>query len=378
VTRTLDGEDTTPLLTDVCRNAENHPNVTVHTRSRLIHADGQVGRFSSTIEDVDGKVETLDHGVTILATGGTEATTTSYGYGRLDGVVTQKAFEQSIADGSLTTETVGSVVMILCVDSREAPRNFCSRVCCGTALKHALYLKQANPDTVVTVLYRDMMTTGFAEHWYTEARRQGVLFVRYTPERKPSVSAAEPGSGHRRLQVDVWEPLLGRPMRIDADQVVLATGVSPDLPVDLAAAYGAFRDGDGFFQEAESKWRPVDSLTEGVFGCGLCHSPRSIAESIATAEAAAQRALRILSREHLPAGIVSARVSHSLCAMCLRCIDACPYGARSIAADEAVIEVNPAMCQGCGACAAACPNGASILDGFSKPFVMEMIDAAFG
>jgi heterodisulfide reductase subunit A len=79
----------------------------------------------------------------------------------------------------------------------------------------------------------------------------------------------------------------------------------------------------------------------------------------------------------LPVSSVSADVRHSLCSLCLRCIDACPYGARSVDTDEAHIVVNALMCQGCGACAAACPNGAAILDGYSKPLVMEMIDAAF-
>jgi len=377
VTRTLDGEDTAPLLADTCKKVENHPRITVHTQTHLVHATGQVGQFSSILEDADGQVQTLAHGVTILATGGHEAPTTSYGHGSLEGVVTQKEMEQAIAAGTLALEDAGSVVMILCVDSRQEPRNYCSRVCCTTALKHALYLKETRPDAAVTVLYRDMMTTGFAEHWYTEARRQGVLFIRYTPERKPAVAPAGAEETGSRLQVDVWEPLLGKALRIDADLVVLATGVSPDLPVDLAAAYGATRDGDGFFQEAESKWRPVDSLTEGVFAGGLCHSPRPIAESIATAEAAAQRALRILSSESLPVSRISADVRHSLCSLCLRCIDACPYGARSVDPDEERIVVNALMCQGCGACAAACPNGAAILDGYSKPLVMEMIDAAF-
>ena len=378
ISRTLDGEDTAPLLADTCKKVENHPRITIHTQTRLIHAAGQVGQFSSIVEGADGQVRTLAHGVAILATGGHEAPTTSYGHGSLDGVITQKEMEQAIAAGTLPLEDAGSVVMILCVDSRQEPRNYCSRVCCTTALKHALCLKEKRPDMAVTVVYRDMMTTGFAEHWYTEARRQGVLFIRYVPERKPSVTATATDNGNRRLQVNVWEPLLGRPLRIDADHVVLATGISPDLPADLTAAYGAFRDGDGFFQEAESKWRPVDSLTEGVFAGGLCHSPRSIAESIATAEAAAQRALRILSSESLPVSRVSADVRHSLCSQCLRCIDACPYGARSFDPDEERIVVNALMCQGCGACAAACPNGAAILEGYSKPLVMEMIDAAFG
>jgi heterodisulfide reductase subunit A len=144
----------------------------------------------------------------------------------------------------------------------------------------------------------------------------------------------------------------------------------------LAEAYGVRLDADGFFQEADSKWRPVDSLKEGVFACGLALSPRSIPESIATAEAAAQRALRILGRERLATGKVVAGVRHSLCSLCEQCIDACPYGARTLGADLDQVLVNPAMCQGCGTCAAVCPNNASFLQGYPARQMLAMIDAA--
>ena len=95
-------------------------------------------------------------------------------------------------------------------------------------------------------------------------------------------------------------------------------------------------------------------------------------------EAAAQRSLRILSRERLPAGKVVASVHHSLCSLCERRIDACPYGARTIDDDNDKVLVNPAMCQGCGSCAAICPSGAAVLEGFLEQQMLEMIDAAIG
>ncbi|MGD9091016.1 MAG: 4Fe-4S binding protein, partial [Desulfobacterales bacterium] len=174
------------------------------------------------------------------------------------------------------------------------------------------------------------------------------------------------------------EPIIGQHLKIKSDLLILATGIVPNLPQELVEMCGAAVDQDGFFREAESKWRPVDSLKEGVFACGLAHSPRNIAESITTAEAAAQRALRILARERVPAGKVVASVRHSLCSLCERCIDACPYGARTVDDDLERVRVNPAMCQGCGICAAVCPNSASILEGFKGQQMLEMIDVAVG
>jgi heterodisulfide reductase subunit A len=178
--------------------------------------------------------------------------------------------------------------------------------------------------------------------------------------------------------VTVFEPIIGRQVQIEADRVVLATGVVPDLPRELVEMFGATLDPDGFFQEAEPKWRPVDSLKEGVFACGLAHSPRNISESITTAEAASQRVLRILSHERIPASKVIASVRHSLCSLCERCIDACPYGARTIDYENEKVQVNPLMCQGCGLCATACPNSASVLQGFQGQQMFEIIDAAMG
>ena len=368
---TLEGHSTRSLLDEILQKVEKQPLITVHTNTHVVASYGDVGRFYTTIEDADGKARSLEHGVTILSTGGTEAGTESYGHDTHDRIVTQKELQTMLNEDTVDLESLKSVVMIQCVDSREEPRNYCSRVCCSTALKNAFHLKDRHPEMAIYILYRDMMTYGFAETYYTQARKAGVIFIQYDLENRPEVQTKD-GS----IKVRVFEPILGQDIEINADIVALATGVVPTLPADLAETFGASIDADGFFQEAESKWRPVDSLKEGVFACGLAHSPRSIPETIATAEAAAQRSLRILTQKHLPAGKVVAKVRHSLCSLCERCIDACPYGARILDEDLDQISVNPIMCQGCGSCATVCPNGASILEGFQKQQMLEVIDAA--
>jgi heterodisulfide reductase subunit A len=360
------------MLDETLLKVEKHPLIRVHTNSRVRASHGQVGRFCTTIEDTEEGAFTLEHGVTILATGGKEADTTSYNYGTSEAIVTQKELEKKIQDHTVDPGRLESMVMIQCVDSREEPRNYCSRICCTTALKHALHFKEMNPKINVYILYRDMMTYGFTESYYTQARKAGVIFIQYDLAEKPQVTPMD-GS----VRVTVVEPIIGQLVQIYADLVVLATGIIPQLPKDLAESFGATLDRDGFFEEAESKWRPVDSLKEGIFACGLAHSPRNITESIATAEAAAQRALRILSHERMPAGKVAAEVRHSLCSLCERCIEACPYGARMVDPEMEKILVNAAMCQGCGLCATVCPNSASTLAGFLDQQMFEVIDSAF-
>jgi heterodisulfide reductase subunit A len=369
---TLEGLATAPLLEESVQRVTRHPQIRVRTATRVAGGFGQVGAFISTLEDGDGRVETVDHGAVILATGGDEAPTTEYGCGTSERICTQKELERRIGDDSLPIDRLDRVVMIQCVGSREEPRNYCSRVCCPSALKHALHLKGCRPEIAVYVLYRDMMSVGFAETHYTRARQAGVIFIPYTPARKPRVSASDPDG----VTVEVWDPILGRLLSIRADLLVLATGVVPRLPEALRLAYGVQGDRDGFFLEAESKWRPVDSLKEGVFGCGLALAPQALEGAIASAQAAAQRALRILNRHLLPAGRLTAAVRESLCSLCQACVPACPYAARWLDREAGRIRINPAMCQGCGACAGACPNGAAVLVGASKPQMLDTIDAA--
>jgi heterodisulfide reductase subunit A len=215
------------------------------------------------------------------------------------------------------------------------------------------------------------MTYGFNEAYYTQARKANVVFIQYAVTEKPQVKADQKG-----VKVMVRDPLIERQIQIEADLLVMATGIIPNFPRELSETFGVVPDADGFFKEADPKWRPVDSLKEGVFCCGLAHSPRNIAESIAAAEAAAQRALRILSHQCLASGKVVASVHHSLCNLCEQCIDACPYGARTINYEIDKVLINPVMCQGCGSCAAICPSGASVLEGFLEQQMLEMIDTA--
>ncbi|MBW1772852.1 MAG: FAD-dependent oxidoreductase [Deltaproteobacteria bacterium] len=369
--RTIEGNSPQELLEEIISRVDKHPRIQVYKKARVVHSQGRVGHFSTTIEKEDGAGETLEHGVALLATGGMEATTESYAYGKSDAVVTQHELEQRLAEGSLDPARLSSVAMIQCVDSREEPRNYCSRICCASALKNALYLKEQNPETDVHIFYRDIMAYGFLETYYTQARKAGVIFIQYDLDKKPQVTIEE-----SRPVISAADPILGRDLSLQADLLVLGTGIVPNDSKKLADLFGLDVNQDGFFQEADSKWRPVDFIKEGIFMAGIAHSPRNITESIATAEAAAQRALRILGSEQLAAGSIVAEVHHAICSLCELCIDNCPYGARMYDEEEEKIIVDELMCQGCGSCAAICPNSASVLRGYRDQQLFEVIDAA--
>ncbi|UCG22626.1 MAG: FAD-dependent oxidoreductase, partial [Chloroflexota bacterium] len=156
--------------------------VRLHLASRVASSHGFAGNFCTSIEDADGHRSEIQHGATILATGGQEYRGPEYGYGSDDRIVTQQQFEACLADPQFTAGAAKSVVMIQCVGPAES---FCSRICCTTALKNALTIKDRQPEAQVVVLFKDIRTYGFKEKLYTKARDRGVIFLRYDDQNKP-------------------------------------------------------------------------------------------------------------------------------------------------------------------------------------------------
>ncbi|MDR3570279.1 MAG: FAD-dependent oxidoreductase [Syntrophobacteraceae bacterium] len=372
VCRMIDGARTAAVIEKLTSDVRANANISLHTGAEVI-ASKPYERLSflTTIKTENGEAKQLDHGVTILATGGREAATTEYGYGTSDSILTLFELEARLEKGAAAAD-LGTVAMIQCVGSREPGRNYCSRVCCSSALKNALRIKKENPQTDVFIFYRDIMAYGFLEAYYTKARQEGVIFIRYSLDQKPAVFVSDDG----KIRISALDPILGKDIVVEADLLALSTGVVPNDLSGPGEMFGIEANEDGFFREAEYKWQPVNSNKRAIFGCGLAHSPRSIPESIAMAQAAAQRALVMLNREKVQAGAVVARVRRSICSLCERCIPACPYGARSRSEEEDRILIDELACQGCGSCAAVCPNSASVVRGYGDRQVMAMVEAA--
>jgi len=164
---------------------------------------------------------------------------------------------------------------------------------------------------------------------------------------------------------------------LEPDLLVLSAGIVPNDNRALADILGVEADEDGFFKEAEEKFRPVDFLKEGIYVCGLAHSPRGVEETVVQARAAAQRAISLLTSKQLKAGRVISEIVQRQCRKCEMCITVCPYGARDRDWETDEIVVREAICQGCGACVVACPSGAAKIRGFRDKQVFSLIDAAF-
>ncbi|MBA7594512.1 Ion-translocating oxidoreductase complex subunit B [subsurface metagenome] len=283
--------------------------------------------------------------------------------------------EGEITKGNTDITSAQSAVIIHCVGSRDEERPYCSRVCCTQSIKNALKLKELNPEMDIYLLYRDMRTYAFREDYYREAADKGVKFIRYDVDDKPQVEAVEEG-GKSILRVSVPDPVLGQRLLLDADFIALAAAtVAPQGNKELSQLYKVPLNEDGFFLEAHMKLRPVDFSTDGVFMCGLAHNPKSIDESIAQAQAAASRAVTILSKEAIPAGGIIAFINKDACSGCKLCIQVCPYNAISFDEQEGVAVVSELECKGCGNCAAICPSGACSTGGFEDGQILAQIEA---
>ncbi|MDF1555164.1 MAG: FAD-dependent oxidoreductase, partial [Deferrisomatales bacterium] len=348
------------LLRDLINRVAGHHRIDVVTRSELVGTGGSIGRFTTALRTVGNGDDTqsVAHGVTIIATGGREGTARAALHGDDERVVTQLELEDWIAHQPERVAQLRQVVMIQCVQPAEAEHFYCSRTCCTNTMKNALRIKLLNPECQVTVLYKDIITYGFREQFYTEARRKGVVFVRYTDETRPEIS-----SDNGKLSIEVVDPTLDRTYRLEPDLVALSMSIVPaDGTRELAGTLKLPLSSEGFFLEADLKMRPMDFISEGVFLAGMAHYPRFVEEAIASAQAAAGRALTVLSMDPFYVGGVIAEVDGSKCVGCLTCVRTCPFQIPYLRYEEAGVGglggrawVDPALCQGCGTCTGECP-----------------------
>jgi heterodisulfide reductase subunit A-like polyferredoxin len=364
------------LLRDLVNRVRAHQRIATYTRSEVVQHWGHVGDFRAELRTrrPDGSVDTsqIEHGVTIVATGGRE--TRNHPWLNFPQVITQRELEETIIHRPEEIAALKDVVMIQCVRPEGVPE-YCSRVCCTNTMKNAIRLKLFNPNCRVSVLYKNIVTYGFREEYYTEARKRGVTFIRYTDEEPPELVA-----DGNRLRVRVRDLSLNRWLDLPADIVPLSMAIVPaEGSQELARILRVPLSSEGFFDEAQMKLRPMDFMREGIFLAGMAHYPKFLEESISQALAAAARALPLLSQQSLHLGGVVAQVDPDKCVGCLTCTRTCPFqipqvveleGRTGIGGLGGAAYIDPAQCQGCGTCTGECPASAIQLVHYTDEQVM--------
>ncbi len=363
---TIEGEDLVALARKLKEQILAHPHIEVITEGRILESSGFVGNFETVIFERGGK-RTIRHGGVIIAIGGEEYHPSDLPYPKRERVITQTELEKLLEDASFHPRRV---VMIQCVGSRNAERPYCSRVCCLSALKNVLRLKDRYPEGEIYLLYRDIRSYGLYERYYRAVREKGVVFIPFADEAMPQLLERE-----GTLFVQVESALLGETITLAPDWVILSTGVkAPQDAPEIAQLFKVPLQQDGFFLEAHVKLRPVDFATEGVFVCGLAHGPKTARETLVQAKACVARLMTFLSQDTIHAEAQIATVQETRCTACGDCELLCQYQAVKVNRERRVAEVNPALCKGCGLCSATCKSGAIRVQGFSSEQIVSEVE----
>jgi heterodisulfide reductase subunit A len=367
---TAEGDNPHQLLRNLIKRVESHERIAVYKGTEMIRFRGTKGNFVSTLRGVrnngNGHPEEWDvtHGVMIVATGGVEFRGPVYFLDRDQRVVTQLELEKTIAERPSEINRLKRVTMIQCVgpwSSDPSKAFYCSRTCCTNTMKNAIRIKVINPACQVVVLYKELMTYGFREIYYTEAREREVLFVRYTDDDPPKVYR-EGG----QLKVRVQDHILHQDVILSPDLLALSLAAAPaEGTARLADMLGVPLSPEGFFMEDNPKLRPMDFTREGIFLCGAAHYPKFSEEAIAHALATSARAMTILGQEKLEATVKFAQVDQARCVGCLTCVRTCPFhipkidpGAVGVGGIVGAAYIEPTLCAGCGTCTSECPADA--------------------
>jgi len=235
--------------------------------------------------------------------------------------------------------------------------------------KQARLVRETFPEARVTVFYMDVRAFGKGfEEFYDQARQDGILYRRGNPSEIIK-------RGHSIL-VRAEDTLLGEPVEVEADLVVLAVGMRPRPDSEaVAQLLKLSRSSDGFFMEAHPKLRPVDTSMAGVFLAGCCQAPKDIADSISQARAAASAAMIPLMRGQVQVDAATSFIDEELCTGCGQCAEICNFSALSLHPVRGRMTVNAVLCQGCGSCAAACPSKAIMVHQFTLEQVLAQMEA---
>lgn len=305
-----------------------------------------------------------------------------YGYRRLANVITGLEMERLSSSsgptmGKLKRPSDGKTPLRLgfvqCVGSRDEKTNkYCSRVCCMYAIKNARIYKEKHPEAEVYIFYMDIRAfgKGYEEFYMTAQEEYGIKFIRGRPSEVTEDYAT------KDVIVRVEDTLLGKPLEIEMDLLVLSVGMEPPKGAEeIQSLLRISRSSDGFFLEAHPKLRPVDTLTEGVYLAGAAQGPKDIPDSVAQGSAAAARAAIPMAKGEVEVDPIVATTDLDACIGCRICERVCPFGAVDIVDRKAVVK--EILCTGCGVCAAACPTSAMQIRHFRDSQILSMIEAAF-
>jgi len=312
-----------------------------------------------------------------------------FGHGKIPDVIDGMTFERLASasgptGGKILRPSDGrepkQIVFIQCVGSRAREKgiSYCSKICCMYTAKHTMLYHHKVHDGQAYVFFMDARTPGknYDEFWRRSIEEEEAVYIRGMVSR-----LYQKGDKVVVMGSDI---AVGVQVEIEADMVVLATAVQPQLGADtLAQKLGISYDKYNFYSEAHAKLRPVECATAGIYLAGACQGPKDIPDTVSQASAAAAKVMTLFAKDKLEREPIVAKVREGGCVGCFYCKKVCPYGAveekeirdRQGNLVKVVAYVNPGVCGGCGTCQATCPSKSVELDGYTDEQIVAMIEA---
>ncbi|MHC4920593.1 MAG: hydrogenase iron-sulfur subunit [Planctomycetota bacterium] len=386
---------------------------------------GQPGQFDVEVDGPTGR-KAFKAGAVVQATGASPydpRKLSPLGYGSSANIITANELESMLKEGSLQRPSDGGkperIVFVQCAGSREEEHlPYCSSECCANSIRQVATIHRDHGDVECIVIYRDLRVTGQLEHFYKGIQEQpGSLFAR-------GIVSGVNGNGNGSLEVTVAKSILGDDVKLDADLVVLATGMVPrsadgesirafldakkraettdsdkvredsgKIVEELAEHENTeilnltYRQGpdlpviDYKFNDSHFICFPYETRRTGIYSAGAVHAPMGPDQASEDAWGAAMKAVQCITANergeavHPRAGDIStAEFALQRCTQCKRCTEECPFG--TLDEDEkGNPQYNPLRCRRCGICLGACPERIISFPEYSIDAVASMIKA---
>ena len=210
-----------------------------------------------------------------------------YGYGIYNQVITNADLENWFNTGKdkrISGKEIRKIGFVHCVGSRDekARNSQCSKVCCITAIKQAIEMKEKFPDAEIYCFYMDLRLFGKKfEDFYIKAQRDyGIHFIR---GRVSEVGENIDG----RVIVKAEDTLAGKPLKVTLDLLVLMSGMVCNPESTKAASMLSLAiDSDGFLQSSDNVFHITSSPRKGVYYAGARTGPKTVPETLAEARSA--------------------------------------------------------------------------------------------
>lgn len=396
------------IITALYQELKRYPNITLFTGATIDKVSGSLGNFTIDVTvkprdispiadpqtaqnlfDQYDRAEKVDQPQTMALVVGSVLVTTGYnhyqpkegefGYQTIDNVITLPELDTLMANNPkqlmYNGKKINSIAFIYCVGSRQTKgdNKYCSRQCCSSTIHTSLQLKEKYKDIQTYHLYRDIRTYGKQELLYAQSSKQGDLYFKYE-EKEPPVVELE----GKTTVVKVKDYLTAKKsMEIDADLVVLVTGMVPREDAShIAELFKIPTGNDKFFNEIHPKLKPVETVIKGVYIGGTCQGPKNISESVQSSMSGASKIIALLKSGTVSVDPIIARVNPDVCTWCGKCAEVCDYTAiKEIEVEgKRVAGVNEAVCTGCGICAPVCPVNAIEIAQYTDHEIESMID----